>query len=134
MEEVTSGFYRVSIKGLILDETRKKFLTVREDNGIWELPGGGLDWGESMEDCLRREIKEEMGLEVTEMAKLPSFYLTGKNIDGHWSLNLVFEIKVKDLNFTPSEECQEIRFIAPEEIDTINAFRNVRELAEKFGK
>ena len=58
MDDIRSGFYRVSIKGLILDETRKKFAVVLEDNGWWELPGGGMDWGESPETCLTREIKE----------------------------------------------------------------------------
>lgn len=134
MEDIKNGFYRVSAKGLILDETGRKFLVIREDNGWWELPGGGLDWGERVEDCLKREIKEEMGLEVIEIGSKPAYYLVGKNIEDRWSLNLVFEIKVRDLNFTPSEECQEIRFIAPEEVGTINAFRNVKELAELFGK
>ena len=42
-----------------------KYLLPREDNGKWELMGGGIDHGEDPHDCLRREIKEETGLEVT---------------------------------------------------------------------
>ncbi|TSC82296.1 MAG: NUDIX hydrolase [Parcubacteria group bacterium Gr01-1014_20] len=133
MEEVKSGFYRVSIKGLILDETGKKFAVILEDNGLWELPGGGLDWGESIETCLKREIYEEMGLEVTEVNPTPLYYLTGQNMKGRWTFNLVFETRVKDFNFTPSEECRELRFISPEEVDSINAFRTVKELAVLFG-
>src|SRR5438132_407072 len=113
---IPNSFYRVSIKGLILNETRKKFLVVLEDNGFWELPGGGLDWGETPEACLKREIHEEMSLIVTQVNPLPSYYLIGKNMKDHWTLNLVHEIKVKDLKFTPSDECREIKFIAPEEI------------------
>lgn len=124
-----STFYRVSIKALVLSEDRKKFLVVSEDNGYWELPGGGLDFPETPEDGLRREVKEEMGLTITEVAKQPSYVLIGENMKGVKSMNIVYEVKVKDLNFTPSDECLEIKFISPDEIDTINAFRNVKELA-----
>jgi 8-oxo-dGTP diphosphatase len=132
--EIPNTFYRVSIKGLILDETRTKFAIVLEDNGWWELPGGGLDWGESPEACLKREIYEEMGLHVVQVNPSPSYFLTGKNMKDHWTLNLVFEIKVRDLHFTPSEECQELRFVSPEEAKALHAFRTVTELAELFQK
>jgi len=130
--ELPDGYYRVSIKGLILDETHKKFAVVLEDNGLWELPGGGLDHGESPEECLKREIREEMGLTITKVAKNPSYFLVGKNMKGRWSVNLVFETEVKDFNFTSSSECREIKFISLEEIDSINAFRTVKELAALF--
>ena len=125
-------FYRVSIKALILDETRERFAVILEDNGWWELPGGGLDWGETAENCLKRELKEEMGLTVTEVASLPSYYLIGKNMSDKWTVNLVFEAKVEDLNFTPSDECQELRFVSPKELESINAFRTVKDLGARF--
>jgi 8-oxo-dGTP pyrophosphatase MutT (NUDIX family) len=133
IENLPTTFYRVSIKALVLNEDQKKFLVVLEDNGYWELPGGGLDFPETPEEGLRREIKEEMGLIVTEVAKRPSYVLIGENMKGVKSINIVYEVKVKDLNFTPSDECVELKFISPNEIDTINAFRNVKELAVLMG-
>jgi ADP-ribose pyrophosphatase YjhB (NUDIX family) len=62
--EIKNGYYRLSVKALILDSARTKFLLVQEDNGKWELPGGGLDWGESPQDGVAREIREEIGVQI----------------------------------------------------------------------
>ena len=40
---IPDSFYRVSVKGLILDDSRR-FLLICSDNGHWDLPGGGLDF------------------------------------------------------------------------------------------
>ncbi len=39
-------------------------LTKRADNGLWCLPGGGVDPGESVEETIVREVREETGLTV----------------------------------------------------------------------
>ena len=130
MDNIPKTFYRVSIKGLILDDAGKKFAIVLENNGWWELPGGGLHWPEKPDECLKREIKEEMGLTVTEVDPNPSYFLVGENMKGTRSINVVYKIKVKNLDFTPSEECTEIRFVSPEEVESMHAFRNVKELAK----
>ena len=129
--------YRISIKGLLLDETRGRFLLVREDNGNWELPGGGLDHGETPHECLRREIREEMGLEVTWIAESPSFFLAvEKQIPTEnlgWQANVLYEMRLKNLDFTPSDECVEVRFVTPAEALMLPAFSTVLEFAKQFG-
>jgi len=68
-------FYRVTIKGLCV--RNGKLLLSRESEGLsgqkWELPGGGLDFGEDIVSAFQREIAEEMGLTVTKMSKAPVY-------------------------------------------------------------
>lgn len=134
MDPVPACFYRISVKALILDETRERFLLVQEDNGKWEFPGGGLDFGETPFEGLKRELNEEMGLEATWISPSPSYFLTDVTSKGTQYANLFYEVKVKDLNFTPSEECVALRFVSPEEVKDLKAFGNVIKLAEMFEK
>ncbi|MFM2423678.1 MAG: hypothetical protein RLZZ70_63 [Candidatus Parcubacteria bacterium] len=128
-----SGYYRISAKALILDETRTKFLIAKEDNGKWELPGGGLDWGEKPQEGIVREIKEEMGLTVTYVAKNPSYFtVMQRDTDGCWVANIIYETAVENLEFTPSEECVELRFVSPHEASILDLFGSVRELLPLF--
>lgn len=127
---VPDSYYRISIKALILNETRDKFLIVKEDNGKWELPGGGLDWNSSPQDDVKREIGEEMGLEVIWVARNPSYFLT--NVSDVPRANVIYEVKVKSLNFTPSDECVEVRFVSTDEAKQLDLFENVRIFADLF--
>lgn len=134
MDTIPNRFYRVSIKALILNETRDKFLLSKEHDGRWELPGGGLDWGEAPEVCLRREIHEEMGLEVTWMADTPAYFFTGQstNYPEVKIANVLYEVTLEHLNFTPSDECQEVRFVSPQEVLEMNTFDGPKKLAALF--
>lgn len=56
------GRLPISVKGVILDGFRVVLL--RNERGEWELPGGRLEAGESPEECVAREIREELGLAI----------------------------------------------------------------------
>ena len=67
-------------------------------------------------ECLAREVKEEMGLEITKIDEQPKYFLTTPIMDGQWwTDNVSYEVKVKNLNYVPLDECQRIQFFTKEE-------------------
>jgi len=46
----------------MLDEQDRLLLTLRRDNGMWSIPGGAMEPGETLEETARREVEEETGL------------------------------------------------------------------------
>lgn len=125
-------YYRISVKGLVIDETGR-FLLTREDNGKWEMLGGGLDHGEDPMAGLRREIHEETGLTVTYVSPSPKYFITCQRLDHDTFIaNAIYEIKLQDLDFTPSDECHELRYFTVEEAQKEDLFPNVKKLLEVF--
>ncbi|WP_210489103.1 NUDIX domain-containing protein [Rufibacter aurantiacus] len=67
LAETYSSKARIRVCGLLVQEDT--LLLARHkaafgEGNYWMPPGGGLDFGEKVKDCLRREFLEETGLEV----------------------------------------------------------------------
>ena len=58
------GRLRLGASATIFDAQGRLLLTQRRDNGLWCLPGGGMEPGESIAECCERETREETGLDV----------------------------------------------------------------------
>lgn len=72
---------RLAVKSFIVNEKRELLLIKREDNdphkpGIWEIPGGRLELGEDPFKGLKRETKEETGLEIDMLNPLRVHHFT----------------------------------------------------------
>lgn len=72
-KEIEKGYpVQITIKAVLVDKENKVLLIKRAAEGIWnagkyDLPGGWLEEGESIENTLKRELKEELGLENVEL-------------------------------------------------------------------
>lgn len=111
-----------AVAGIIENQEGKIMLTVRAHNphkGMLDLPGGFIDPLESAEDALKREIREELNIEVTDCEYLISY--PNEYVFSNYTVfttDLGFRVKVK--NFDNIKACDDIcgyEFIAPEEID-----------------
>ena len=68
-------------RAIIRDNDGRILLVRRRDNRQWDLPAGGIELGESITDCLKREVKEETGLNIIEAVPMalytePRFSIT----------------------------------------------------------
>lgn len=64
--------FPISVKGVLIHNNQTVLLKNERDE--WELPGGKLDLGESAEECVVREIEEELNL-TTEVGELLDVWL-----------------------------------------------------------
>ena len=97
--------HSVSVAGVITDDHGRALLIQRADNHRWEPPGGVLELAETITDGLRREVREETGLDVEPIA------LTGvyKNMN-RGIIALVFRCKVTGGDLTTTNEAAAFRW------------------------
>ena len=103
----------------------------RSDLGVWGIPCGSVEFGESMEETIKREMKEEAGLDVAPKKILCMLSLRFKDETKNIEKHLVgpayicetnsYEIKMNDENsdykWVNFEECMKIGFDQAKDVD-----------------
>ncbi len=72
-------------------------LVKRRDDGTWGLPGGMVDWGETVEEAVHRELREETGLRCQKIRGVRGVFSSPERDPRCHSIILLFEVEVSGL-------------------------------------
>ncbi|WP_439425778.1 NUDIX hydrolase [Oenococcus alcoholitolerans] len=106
-------------------EDGKILLQHRVDTGGWGLPGGYMEYGERLEDTLKREFKEDAGLEVISYRFLKNFdqeffeYPNGDKTQVLTPFYLIEKVADKEVDFD-KEETSETAFFDFDDLPEIH--------------
>jgi ADP-ribose pyrophosphatase YjhB (NUDIX family) len=121
----------VAVAAVVRNDHGEVLLIERTDNGLWALPGGAQEIGESVKDAVVREVQEETGLDV-EVTALTGGYSDPAHViaydDGEvrQEFSLCFAARPISGRLRPSSESRQARWVAPDEIGGLNIHPSMR--------
>ncbi|WP_305068606.1 MULTISPECIES: NUDIX hydrolase [unclassified Limnothrix] len=92
-------------------------LVKRRDNGLWSLPGGLVDWGDTIASTIHRELAEETGLTVVAVGRLVGVYSAFDRDPRIHAVNISVEVQVTG-TIAPVDQLEiaEVGLFAPSSI------------------
>jgi len=132
VKKTKSAIPHYTVTAAVLRHNGQVFIAQRPDKGLlgsmWEFPGGKTNPGEQLEACLKREICEELGIDI-EVGSPFGIY---EHAYTHFKITLhAFECQLK--NGVPvAHEHQDIRWIKPAELETFPMGKIDRQIAQRL--
>jgi 8-oxo-dGTP diphosphatase len=126
---------RVSQK-IFLKNNEGKFLALRRSATdpsrplTWDLPGGNIEEGEDLAESIKREVKEEVGLELISFSIFDAIGSTSKK--GEYSIQIAYVGTVLDDAVTLSYEHDEYKWITKEEFLELDSTEKLKSFIEKL--
>jgi lipopolysaccharide heptosyltransferase III len=110
---------------------KDKFLVIKRKDeqihsGKWMFPGGILEEGETFEEALKREIKEEVGLEIKEIVKEISNYKYPRP-DNKITLGKSYLVSIDNDKVTINEEIEDYKWVTLEEFEQLDSVEGLAE-------
>lgn len=106
--------FRVSLKSVIFNEAGDVLVVKERGRDWWDIPGGGMDHGESVKEVLARELQEEVSLvgdfEYEVILTEDPRYLASHNL---YQMRITFLVKPKVQEFGPGDDSDEVMFVDP---------------------
>lgn len=132
------NFPKVVVGALIYNDKNEIFLGKSYKWGEnWIIPGGHLDWGEKLVDCVKREVKEETNLKVDNI-ELVTIQESIFSKEFHKKKHMVFVdycCKVENSDIKLNHEIQEYVWVNPEDaLKNYQLAEATKEFIEKFIK
>jgi nucleoside triphosphatase len=127
----------VALGALILNDNGEIFLAKSHKwHNLWIVPGGHLEYGETFEDCIKREVKEETNLDVIDI-KFLDVLESIKSPEFHNERHFVFldfTCKTITSEVILNSELQEHKWVTPEEGLKMNINSSTRKFIETYIK
>lgn len=121
----------VAVAAIVRDESGRVLMIERTDNGLWAVPGGAQDIGETTREAVEREVLEETGIE-TEMTGIVGIYSDPRHViaydDGEvrQEFSIVFHARPTGGELRTSSESRRVHWVPPEQIEGLNIHSSMR--------
>ena len=124
------------VSGVIIKKDNKILLVKEKQNDNkewWAFPGGGVDFGESIEDAAIREVKEELGIDIKLNEFLGFKEVIAPKFDYH---SIVFFFVAEPLNDEINKvgEILDFGYFNIEEVKKLNLIKSSRWVIEQLNK
>lgn len=135
---MTENVPRVAVGAIIFKDDN--VLLVKRRNppaqGLWAIPGGKVRWGETLEQALKREIREETGLEIAieRLVKIVEFLPDRQSNNAYHYIILDFLARVTHGEMKAGDDALQIGWFDKQQVRRLNATQSTKELLQnEFG-
>lgn len=109
----TDYLFRVSLKCVIRNDAGEVLAVKEIGRDFWDLPGGGMDHGESIQAAITRELHEEIGLTGAFTYKLLAIEDPSLLQHNFYQLRIIVALLPENTAFSAGVDADEIAFIDP---------------------